>query len=444
MNWPSKQENLYWLVECRHLGPCPICFPKATINPSLVHDLSTCFPSNILDVRRFSVWFSICFPMIFQLSYDFPYVFPCFSIGFSILSPIQTPVSATGHQGEPEKSTPSATPRSHPQKRKSFVSATDGSVSQRRTGDVPVGSNKTLWIYGDGTWWKMEIFHHRTCSDLAWNHQTWCNMICLKQEIQWCGFDWLYIIICENLSSPNQDLGWFTKQNMDLTVCMHVYIYILWYHYIYIYTHTQMSKQLITNFTRSGFKHDWYAWRNIWCLTNNNDQVCGLKPQLVVIFMGKMMKTKPHARGHLRWRGVSSSFERKWGADGETPQWVDSWRLVGFQSPFRTARDVFVGPNVLSGNLFHSYGKWPCFIMFYQSSCWSSINGPSSSIFAMAAKKNQRICQFSQWLGLVVEIFGGRSVPCRWNKVWKRGDFFRVGRSGLIQTFFAWWKQKSK
>ena len=48
-------KNLYWLVECRHLGPCPICFPKATINPSLVHDLSTCFPSNILDVRRFSV-----------------------------------------------------------------------------------------------------------------------------------------------------------------------------------------------------------------------------------------------------------------------------------------------------------------------------------------------------------------------------------------------------
>ena len=83
----ANRKNLYWLVECRHLGASwsmsLLFFPKATINPSLVHDLSTCFPSNILDVRRFSVWFSIwfsiCFPMIFQLSYDFPYVFPCFS-----------------------------------------------------------------------------------------------------------------------------------------------------------------------------------------------------------------------------------------------------------------------------------------------------------------------------------------------------------------------------
>ena len=193
-----------------------------------------------------------------------------FTIGFSILSPIQTPVSATfgpprrGWEVHPQRHAPVRQEAEEFRQRDGWIGSLSAALGMCRL--EATRHRGYMGMEHDGKW---RCFTIENC-DLAWNHQTLCNMICLKQEIQWCGFDWLYIIICENLSSPNQDLRWFTKQNMDLTVCMHIYIMVS----LYIYS-IHMWKQLITNFTRSGFKHDWYAWRNMGCLTNNNDQVCG-------------------------------------------------------------------------------------------------------------------------------------------------------------------------
>ena len=174
------------------------------------------------------------------------------------------------------------------------------------------------------------------------------------------------------------------------------------------------------------------------------------QPQLVVIFIGKMMKAKPHALFGTFVGEVYPAHLK--GSEARTGRHHNGLIFVHGWWDFSRHKsngdwDVFVGPNVLSGNLFHSYGKWPCLSMFYQSSCWSSINGPSSSIFAIGQKKPEDLS----------------ILPMTWPRRWDfRWPFFCPAggtRSEREETFSGWadlgwfrhfllggnmWKQKSK
>ena len=85
----ANRKNLYWLVECRHLGASwsmsLLFFPKATINPSLVHDLSTCSPPTFLMFEDFLYDFPYGFPYVFPWFSSFPMIFHMFSHAFRLV-----------------------------------------------------------------------------------------------------------------------------------------------------------------------------------------------------------------------------------------------------------------------------------------------------------------------------------------------------------------------